>query len=307
MKFRKLTIPKYFHEDAFGASDFHQIEVLVDSRSDIKNADQFDQKTTEFFLSDEVILQLAIDSTKRFLNTKSFDILSGKYQLTSEQLNHIKEILRVNQSELADLLGVDKSTITRLLNKEQAIKRDLAMLVIERLNHEIKSPGINRILLAKIRQKVGEKENIFEKALNVFAVAEFFIRFFEEKQDHVTHLKLQKLLYYAQGIGFGRFNCKLMACQFSAWEHGPVVEEVYRKYKNSNNNPLTSDENINLSHITQDSIALEILNETINIYGIYSAWALREKTHNETPWLETENSKIIEDDKMIKFFKHSLV
>jgi uncharacterized phage-associated protein/DNA-binding transcriptional regulator YiaG len=307
MKFRKLTIPNYQHEDAFGNCDFHQIEILVDLNSGIKKADQFDQKTTDFFLSDEVVLKLAIDSAKRFLNLKSADILSGKYQLTSNQLNHIKELLRVNQSELADLLGVDKSTITRLLNKEQVIKRDFAMLVIERLNHELESPGTNKILLAKIRQKEDENVKILAKALDVFAVAEFFIRFFEVKQDNVTHLKLQKLLYYAQGIGFGRFNCKLMTCQFVAWDHGPVIEEVYRKYKNSNNNPLISDENISINVITQDSTVLEILNETITIYGKYSAWALREKTHNETPWLETESSKIITDEKIIKFFKQSLV
>lgn len=306
MKFRKLMIPKYSYRDAFGDSVFENIEVLIDANSDIKVVEKFDQNTIEFFLSDETILKMAIDSAQRFLNKKLTDILSGNYQLNYEQLIEIKEILRVNQSELADLLGVDKSTITRIF-KEQSIKRDLAMLIIERLKHEIASPGISRILLTKLRSMEISQEPIKEINLNVFAVAEYFIRVFEEKQDNLTHLKLQKMLYYAQGIGFGNFNCKLMECQFTAWEHGPVVEEVYRKYKNYNNNPLTSDENLDIRQITQDTMVMEILKETVSIYGLYSAWALREKTHNEPPWLETENSKIIEDKKIIQFFKHSLV
>ena len=62
-----------------------------------------------------------------------------------------------------------------------------------------------------------------------------------------------------------------------------------------------------MAEIVKDEVVLSILKETISFYGIYSAWALRNKTHSEAPWLETEQSKTIEEGKIIKFFQDSLV
>lgn len=48
--------------------------------------------------------------------------------------------------------------------------------------------------------------------------------------DGITHLKLQKILYYAQAVflikkGEGAFQEKILARKY-----GPVVQEVYDKY-----------------------------------------------------------------------------
>ena len=51
-----------------------------------------------------------------------------------------------------------------------------------------------------------------------------------------------------------------------------------------------------------NDIALNVLKETISLYGIYSAWTLRNKTHNEAPWVETERSEVLEDKKRISYF-----
>lgn len=54
----------------------------------------------------------------------------------------------------------------------------------------------------------------------------------QHEDELLTHLKLQKLLYYAQGVflaytgGNSLFDENIMA-----WEHGPVVPEVYTQYK----------------------------------------------------------------------------
>lgn len=307
MKFKKMIVPKFMHKDAFGEFEFQGVKILVESSKANFKPESFNQDDHEYYLEDEVILSLANDSARRFLSSRSSEILSDKYVMSGDQVNLIKEIMQVNKSELADLLGVDKASITRIINNDQALKKDVTMLLLERLKDEVESPGISRRLLERIRKKDFNGGVIVSKNLDVFQVAEYLIRFFEERMDNLTHLKLQKLLYYAQGIGFGRFNCRLMTCSFLAWEHGPVVEEVYKKYKNHANNPLSGDENIKMAEIVKDEVVLNILKETISFYGIYSAWELRNKTHSEAPWLETERSKTIEEDKIINFFKKSLV
>lgn len=56
----------------------------------------------------------------------------------------------------------------------------------------------------------------------------------------------------------------------------------------------------------------ETIEEVYELMGQYSAWKLREKTHNETPWLETYDEKnksnaeanIIPKETIKKYFKN---
>jgi uncharacterized phage-associated protein len=47
----------------------------------------------------------------------------------------------------------------------------------------------------------------------------------------MSNLKLQKLMYYAQGFSLVLFNKPLFPERIEAWIHGPVIPAVYHKYK----------------------------------------------------------------------------
>jgi len=92
-----------------------------------------------------------------------------------------------------------------------------------------------------------------------------------------------------------------------AWEHGPVVREVWDKYTQFNSNPLPTDLEADLRTLENNLFAMKILDKTINIYGKYGAWGLREKTHSERPWLETKRDEVISDELIREFFRTQLV
>ena len=46
-----------------------------------------------------------------------------------------------------------------------------------------------------------------------------------------THMKLQKLLYYMQGYHVAALGQPLFSEAIEAWEHGPVVREVWYEFK----------------------------------------------------------------------------
>ena len=141
-------------------------------------------------------------------------------------------------------------------------------------------------------------------ALNV---SEYFLKGLSDpaQGDIISNLKLQKLLYYAQGIHLVRCNKALFKDNIYHWQHGPVVKSVYKKYKRFNSGALEIPEKIkNLNQFSKkdkDSIAL-----TYNYYGKYSAWLLREKTHQEDPWKNTELYKVITKKAIKTFFKKEL-
>ncbi len=64
-------------------------------------------------------------------------------------------------------------------------------------------------------------------------IAEYFIYLSNKSDRHITNLKLQKLVYYAQAWHLVFFNRKLYDAPIEAWIHGPAVRSLYKKYKRS--------------------------------------------------------------------------
>src|SRR5689334_12279943 len=49
----------------------------------------------------------------------------------------------------------------------------------------------------------------------------------EDEPDYVSHLRLQKLLYYVQGWSLALRGKPMFVERIEAWAHGPVVKNVY--------------------------------------------------------------------------------
>ncbi len=115
----------------------------------------------------------------------------------------------------------------------------------------------------------------------------------EEVYEGITHLKLQKLLYYAQGVTLSMMDGKkLFNEKILAWEHGPVVQEVYNIYKDYGRKNLEVESNENndkiINNIESNSRISKILNLVYDNFAIYTAWQLREMTHKvNSPWYIT--------------------
>lgn len=118
--------------------------------------------------------------------------------------------------------------------------------------------------------------------------------------EGITNMKLQKLLYYSQGCYLKKFNKILFPEKIFAWQHGPVVKEVYNKYKEKGAQCIEFNGNPNLKF---DSEIENFLDDIYDRYGQYSAWKLREMTHSETPWKNTTINEEIGVNFLREFFK----
>lgn len=111
-----------------------------------------------------------------------------------------------------------------------------------------------------------------------------------EVYEGISHLKLQKLLYYAQGVYLSINNGKsLFDEKIKAWEHGPVVESVYKIYKENGRNTISfesNEKNDNIIRQIESNLNVtRVLNLVYDNFAIYTAWQLREMTHEkDSPW-----------------------
>ncbi len=139
-------------------------------------------------------------------------------------------------------------------------------------------------------------------------VAEYFLSKNDEMAgDCISNLKMQKLVYYAQGFVIAITGKKLFNDGIIAWQHGPVVPELYEEYKEFRSSCIPIPEKFDLCKINSNSGLVEILDDVYDIYGQFSAWKLRNMTHEEKPWLEVPINQEIKISTMKEYFKTLLV
>ena len=121
--------------------------------------------------------------------------------------------------------------------------------------------------------------------------------------DPTTHLKLQKLLYYFQGVHLADRKQPLFSNDIEAWEKGPVVREVFHAFKAYGKSPLPVPRTYNKYRFTDNQ--LKIMERIYQVFGIYTAGALVGFTHKEDPWKSAfaiRNGAVIDRDSMISHF-----
>lgn len=128
--------------------------------------------------------------------------------------------------------------------------------------------------------------------------------------EGLTHLKIQKLLYFAEGVCLATFNKQLFKEKIYAWPHGPVVKDVYEKLCENGSKEIEfkiTDYPV-IQDINSNADIYNLLVSVYDSYAGYTAWQLREKSHVPGgPWQITVDTKGMQkeiDKNLIKdYFK----
>lgn len=134
------------------------------------------------------------------------------------------------------------------------------------------------------------------------AVANSFVSMAIEENDPVTPMKLQKLVYYANGwwmaINKGR---PLIDGEFQAWKFGPVNPEIYHAFCFYGQDPISElgedpEDYFSLGQtppLIRDGETQEFLMQVWKGYGHFSGVELSKMTHEEnTAWMKTFDPEI---------------
>ena len=136
----------------------------------------------------------------------------------------------------------------------------------------------------------------------------------------MSHLKLQKLLYYVQAFHLAYFNSPLIDDEFEAWLHGPVSKKVFDQLRDFSllyndiefkGNPESIKAAIGHQLSTEQ---IELINDVLSEYATLSGTQLENLTHSEAPWIEARKGcsfgdacrEIISKDFMADYYKAQL-
>ena len=118
---------------------------------------------------------------------------------------------------------------------------------------------------------------------SVQLIARYIIKYCNKKNYSVSNLKLQKLLYFVQAEFLVSTGKPCFPEEIEAWDFGPVVPEVYHRYKVYGSS--------NISHMPSRPLGFiapsdkEIIEEMVDLCAEYTASQLVEITHQQDPWI----------------------
>lgn len=137
------------------------------------------------------------------------------------------------------------------------------------------------------------------KSINIFHLSYFIIEYFNKKELSLTHLKLQKLLYYIKSWGLVSGEVYVEG-NFKAWKNGPVNDEIYEYYKKygAGNIPVKKS-----AFALNNEKAEEVIKFVIESYEPYQAYTLSAMTHAETPWKVTPANEVIDEKLINNYYK----
>lgn len=123
--------------------------------------------------------------------------------------------------------------------------------------------------------------------------------------NFLTHMQLQKFLYYAQGYFLGCYGVLLFQEEIQAWPYGPVVPNVYNLYKKNKGKAIDEVYECRDEDFTAEE--LRAMNIVYDKYSCYSGTQLSNMTHKEMPWKSTEMYQKIEVSKLADYFEDAMM
>lgn len=122
-----------------------------------------------------------------------------------------------------------------------------------------------------------------------------------KNKNSLTPLKLQKVLYMAQGWSYVWDNMAAFNDDFCAWQYGPVNEKVYEVFKKYGRSEIPEEEGV--AELADNSVA-ETLEAVWLEYGKMTAYDLVELIHRQETWRNAYSHGIkITNSSIQKYFQ----
>lgn len=232
------------------------------------------------------------------------------------KIKEFREALDISQQELADRLGVSRPTVSQIENGERKIYAEeikkLAKIFnvsADRLLNLEKEPAV---IIQEAKETYKSKPqiriNLPQKNLSKFKEVLLYILNKVGSKPNIGETVIYKLLYFIDFDYYEKYEDQLIGAAYLKNNYGPtpiefrkVVEKMiknreiikvknkYFAYPQTKYLPLRKPE---LSEL--NAAEIEIINSVLNRLSDMNANQISEYSHNDVPWLTTENGETIE-------------
>lgn len=211
--------------------------------------------------------------------------------ISKEEILELVDYYGVSQKYLSKVLGWGEITLPRYIkgsyspnvensNRLKSIKNPYVLLNLVEENIEDVENPLRKKLFRNINDQILNREK--EKG-KIYKVVDWFLNNTSE-EDGITHLALQKTLYFVQAWSYVLNGNWMFNEECEAWAHGAVYRKIYDEFKSFKysqlprlkTNTTLSEDDINVLRFVKQ-----------NYLDVYSAKALEKICHLEDPFKMT--------------------
>jgi uncharacterized phage-associated protein len=147
-------------------------------------------------------------------------------------------------------------------------------------------------------------------------VANSLLSLAKDKGETLTHLKVQKLLYFLNGWNLALNGSPLLDDEFQAWRHGPVIPSLYNELRGFGFKPIdryiqhldTEKFELVTHRVSKENVDFwNLLNQVWEKYAGFTALQLSTLSHEAgSPWDITPKDHAINSDVIRQYFQGKL-
>jgi transcriptional regulator with XRE-family HTH domain len=242
--------------------------------------------------------------------------MSEIYKKLGLRIKEFRESAGMNQQELAGRLGISRPTVSQIENGERKLAADeliklsaIFNLSIDGLLNLEKQP---KVILMEDKEKKPAKTqlriNVPQKNLEKFKEVLLYVLDKVGSKSNVGETVVYKLLYFIDFNFYEKYEEQLIGATYQKNRYGPTpiefkkivdkmieneelvkVENSYFNYPQTKYLPLRKPD---LSKLKANEIA--IIDDVLHKLSDMNASQISEYSHNDVPWLTTEDGGIIE-------------
>jgi len=232
------------------------------------------------------------------------------------RIKELREHLGINQQRLAGLLGVSRPTISQIENGERKISADELIKLSEIFNLSVESllnlKKEPEVILRESKKRKGQKPqiriNVPQKNLEKFKEVFLYILNKVGSKPNIGEIVIYKLLYFIDFNFYEKYEEQLIGATYIKNRYGPTpiefkkitdrmikegeiekVESKYFEYPQTKYLPLRK---ADLSKLRANEI--EAIDSVLNSLSEMTAAQISGYSHNDVPWLTTEDGEVIE-------------
>ena len=232
------------------------------------------------------------------------------------KMRELRKHLGLSQQRLAELLGVLRPTVSQMEKGERKISADelkkLSEIFCVSIENLLDLEKLPEVILeeGKMRQKANPpiRINVPQKNLEKFKAVLLYILNKVGSKPNIGETVIYKLLYFIDFDFYEKYEEQIVGATYIKNHYGPTpiefkriiekmikdeeitkVESTYFQYPQTKYLPLKK---TNLSKLKATEIAL--IDDVLNRLSDMTAAQISEYSHNDVPWLTTENGKTIE-------------
>jgi len=236
-----------------------------------------------------------------------------------EKIHQLRTSKKLSQKELAELLSISRPIIT-LIEKGQRFLTPEELLKLSRIfnvsTNELINPEIKNEVVIESFKNGKKRKTIHEESIRI-SVPQKNLKKFKEvllyilnrvgAKPNIGETVLYKLLFYIDFDYYERYEEQLVGATYIKNHHGPTPKEfakIVEKMLSENDITRVKDKYFNYPQtkylpLREPDLTVlngrekDLIDEVLNKLSDMNASQISEYSHNDVPWLTTDDGKII--------------